>query len=296
MNNIKDMAVLIEFLTGSGLAILFHWVLKYHEAAYVIFGFGVLLSLATYLLREHMEKNREELLEQYNSAHEITFAIARITNPECLSKANELMIAAKRTIVLLQQGFIPLEESEFYLEGAKCADQACRNIKTVDPLTPGWSSRGPLLNYYQSNLRALERQVTITRIFVMERRDLKELETQKVLLAQYRDGIDVRIAFRDEFPSASDINGRDTDSSSNFAIFDDTVVTDVFVQPGKYFGKKTSQPQEAATYLRLFGLIEHSAHPVSVGNDRIILAGPSLSAEVDPALAGVLSSLSPKTH
>ena len=110
------------------------------------------------------------------------------------------MIAAKRTIVLLQQGFIPLEESEFYLEGAKCADQACRNIKTVDPLTPGWNSRGPLLNYYQSNLRALERQVTITRIFVMERRDLKELETQKVLLAQYRDGIDVRIAFRDEFP------------------------------------------------------------------------------------------------
>ena len=58
-NKFKDMAVLVEFLTGSGLAILFHWVLKYHEAAYVIFGFGVLLSLATYLLREHMEKTRK---------------------------------------------------------------------------------------------------------------------------------------------------------------------------------------------------------------------------------------------
>lgn len=38
-------------------------VLRYPEAAYIIFGIGVLLSLVTYLLREDIEKTREELLE-----------------------------------------------------------------------------------------------------------------------------------------------------------------------------------------------------------------------------------------
>ena len=278
---LKDMAILIEFLAGSGLAILFHWVLHYHEAAYIIFGFGVLLSLATYLIREHMEKIRVELCGCYNSAHEITFAIAQITDPECQTKAHELMAAAKRTLVLLQQGFIPLDQSEYYLEGAKCSDQACRHIKAVDPLTAGWGSRGPLLNFYQANLRALKRQVSITRIFVLDRDNLTEPEAQKILLAHYRDGIDVRIAFRDEFPATSEINGRDTDSSCDFAIFDDQAVLDVFVQSGKYFGRKTTQPLETATYLRLFGLIENSAHMVTLDKDRIILAENSLSAGSD---------------
>ena len=44
------MAVFIEFLAGSGLAIFFHWVLDYKEAAYTIFAVGILLSLVTWLL------------------------------------------------------------------------------------------------------------------------------------------------------------------------------------------------------------------------------------------------------
>ena len=54
---IQNMAVLIEFIAGSGLAIFFHQVLRYPEAAYTIFGIGVLLSLVTYLLREDIRKN-----------------------------------------------------------------------------------------------------------------------------------------------------------------------------------------------------------------------------------------------
>jgi len=61
----QNIAVLIEFIAGSGLAIFFHQVLRYPEAAYTIFGIGVLLSLVTYLLREEIEKTRAELLEQY---------------------------------------------------------------------------------------------------------------------------------------------------------------------------------------------------------------------------------------
>ena len=139
---IQNMAIFIEFLAGAGLAIFFHTVLHFPEAAYSIFGIGMLLSLATYLLREDIEKTRHELIGQYNQAHEITFAIARIGDPECHGKAEELLSGVKRTIALLQQGFIPLDETAFYLEGAKCSDMAIRRIKAVDPMTNGWHTRG----------------------------------------------------------------------------------------------------------------------------------------------------------
>lgn len=269
----RNMAVLIEFLAGSGLAIFFHQVLRYPEAAYTIFGIGVLLSLGTYLLREDIEKTRAELLEQYHQAHELTFAIARISDPECQSKAHELMASAMRTISLLQQGYIPMDETEFYLEGAKQMEQAVHHAKMADRITTGWDSRGALHNFYQANLRAIERGVKITRIFVVNRENLAEPDFQKVLLTQYRNDIDVRIAFRDELPSATNISNRDTDSSFDFAIYDDRVITDVFSKPGKYFGRKTSEPVEVAKYLHLYELVEHSAYAVTLEDDKVILAG-----------------------
>ncbi|MBT0654618.1 hypothetical protein [Geomobilimonas luticola] len=274
---IQHMAVFIEFLAGSGLAIFFHWVLDYKEAAYIIFAVGILLSLVTWLLREEIEKTREELREQYLQAHEIPEAIARITDPECQTRASELMTGTKRTLALLQQGYIPLDDTEFYLEGAKLADQATRSIKAVDPLTSGWGSRGAMLNFYQSNLRALDRGVRITRIFVVGKDELIEPDVQKVLLAQYNDDIDVRIVYRDELPVASDISGRDTNSSCDFAIYDDQSVTDVFIQPGKYFGRKTSQQAEVEKYLRLYELIEHSAQTISINDEQVLLAGEALA-------------------
>ena len=267
-----NMAVFIEFLAGSGLAIFFHVVLHNAEAAYIIFGVGVLLSLATYLLREDIEQTRRRLIDQYDHAHEITFAIARITDPECQAKAHEIMAGAKRTLALLQQGYIPLDETEFYMKGAKYMDESHHRVKVVDPVTVGWDSRGALLNYYQANLRALERGVQITRIFVISREELADAEVQKVLLPQLRDGIDVRIAYRDELPTASDSSGRDSASSFDFAIYDDQVATEVFSQQGRYFGRKTRESVLVGNYQHLFDLIEHSSHIVAAENDRIVLA------------------------
>jgi hypothetical protein len=269
----RKIAVLIEFLAGSALAIFFHQVLRYPEAAYTIFGIGVLLSLVTYLLREDIEKTRAELLEQYHQAHELTFAIAGISDPECQSKAHELMASVMRTISLLQQGYIPMDETEFNLEGAKQMEQAVHHAKMVDRITTGWDSRGALHNFYQANLRAIERGVKITRIFVVNRENLAEPDFQKVLLTQYRNNINVRIAFHDELPSTTNISNRDTDSSFDFSIYDNSVITDVFSKPGKYFGRKTSEPVEVAKYLHLYELVEHSAYAVTLEDDKVILAG-----------------------
>lgn len=275
--NFHSMAIFVEFLAGSGLAIFFHLVLDNESAAYMIFGIGILLSLATYLLREEIEKSKGKLLEKYHQAHEIPFALARINNSECQVKAQELLAGTMRTITMLQQGYIPLDESEFYLEGAKLSDQATRQIKAVDPLTPGWGTRGALLNFYHSNLRALDRGVSITRIFVINRGELTDPEVQNVLLTQYRDNIDVRIAYRDELPVAGDFTGRDTNSPCDFAIYDDRAVTEVFPQSGKYFGRKTNETAESGKYLHLYDLIGHNAHGVAEEGNQIILAADALA-------------------
>jgi hypothetical protein len=274
---IQEMAVFIEFLASTGLAIFFHIVLHNPAVAYSIFGIGILLSLATYLLREDLEKTRHELTAQYHQAHEITFALARITDPECQARAQELLAGNKRTILMLQQGFIPLDESEFYLEGAKCSDMARKHIKAVDPITSGWLSRGALVNFYQSNVRALDRGVAITRIFVMSREELGDPDVQKILMTQHADDIDVRIAFRDDLPATTgNLSGRDTNSSYDFAIYDDQVATEVFPLSGTYFGRKTGQPVNVERYQKIYELIEHSAHSVVMEDGQILLASDAL--------------------
>lgn len=269
---INEMAVFIEFIAGSGLAIFFHLVLHNEQAAYMIFGIGILLSLVTYLVREDIEKSRTHLTKLYLQVHEIPFALAQIHDAECQAKAQEMIASTMKNIALLQQNCIPLDEIEFYLEGARLSNQATSRIVAVDPLTTSWFSRGALLNFYQANLRALDRGVQISRIFVTSRDSLGDPEVQKVLLAQHLDTIDVRLAFREELPASFDISGRDTNSSFDFAVYDDRTVTDVFSQTGKYYGKKCSQATEVAKYLHLYELLEHCAHPVVLEDDRMVLA------------------------
>lgn len=274
---IQGMAVFIEFMASAGLAIFFHIALHNPQAAYTIFGIGILLSLATYLLREDLDNTRHEMLDQYHQAHELTFALAQISDPECQVRSQELLAGNKRTISMLQQGVIPLDETEFYLEGAKCTDMAQHRIKAVDPITTGWLSRGALVNFYQSNLRALDRGVAITRLFVMNREELSDPDVQKVLMIQHADDIEVRIALRDELPAtAGNLGGCDTNSSYDFAIYDDHVATEVFPQAGTYFGKKTGQAVNVERYQRLYELIDHCAHAVVMEDEQILLASDKI--------------------
>src|SRR6185369_12752838 len=111
----QRMAALIEFLLGAGLALFFHFVLHDRVTAFTIFGVGLLLSLATWLLREDIVEIRERLLEEYREFHELPDAMRRIEDPECLLKAREIIARVSRNMSLLQRGFIPMDETEFML-------------------------------------------------------------------------------------------------------------------------------------------------------------------------------------
>jgi hypothetical protein len=268
----QNVAIFIEFLTGSGLAIFFHLVLNYPQAAYIIFGVGLLLSLATYLIREELGKMRKALLNRYDQAHEITFAIAGINDPDCQTKAHEIMASTKRTLSLLQQGCIPMDETEFYLEVTRCSDQTSRTIRTVDPLTIEWITRGSLVNLYHGNLRSLERGTKIIRIFITELDDATDKDIQSILRGQFQDGVDIRMAYRKDLPATSDMGGFEGNPSFNFTIHDDHIVTDVISQSSRYFGMKTREPSLVGKYLHLFDLIEHVSHTVVLENDMIVPA------------------------
>lgn len=251
------MAILIEFVIGSLLAIYFHWVLHYEEAAYILFGIGILLSLATYLLRHDILTSQKALATLFQGDHELSRALAAITDQECQLKSQELLTDFKKNLAQLERGYLLLTEAEFYLEGVKAVSQSQRQVKAVDPLEVGWESRGAVLNYYQANLQALARGIQITRVFVISRRDLLNPEVQRILQQQHSDGVEVLITYREDLP----LNEANQDVYSlDFAIYDDTFITDRGREKGLYFGKKTRKANEIAKYQRLFDLIQHHSH------------------------------------
>lgn len=271
--DVKNKAVWFEFLLSAGLALFFHMGLHNPQVAYTIFGVGLLLSLATYLLREAIERSEHALIRHYDQAHEIAFALSQIKDAECRAKAETMMEAVKQNFHLLLEGFIPLDETEYYLAATKCMDQARNSVLAVDPLTPGWTSRGVMLNLYQANQRALKRRVHVTRIFVIERDELRDPEVQKLLSMQLRDGIDVRVIFHDETAIKSAAGMHGAIHSFDFTVYDRETVIDAFARSGKHYGKKTSSPAEIAKYTQLFALIEHSAIGVALENDQVVMPG-----------------------
>jgi hypothetical protein len=50
------------------------------------------------------------------------------------------------------------------------------------------------------------------------------------------------------------------------------VATEVFSQPGKYFGRKTCEPSLVTNYQRLSDLVEHSSHLLALDEERVVLA------------------------
>jgi hypothetical protein len=266
----QPMAALIEFVASAGLAIFFHLVLHERVAAFIIFGVGLLLSLATWLLREDIMEIREKLLYEYREFHELPDALRKIEDPECHKKAREIIARITRNMALLQRGFIPMDESEFMLEATKAADASQQTLTSVNPLTPGWDTRGAIIKYYQSNKRALERGVKVTRTFVLRRDQLHEPEVQKMLRTHYEDGIEVKVAYRDELPAGGEV-GWTKDCSFSFAVYDDKFVMDVSA-PAPYYGIRTSQRMEVGRYLRILDLVEHASHAVFLHENEIIQA------------------------
>lgn len=281
--NKVHLTVLVEFVVSAGLGVYFHWVLHWQQEAYVVLATGMLLTLATYLISEEIARSRDQVLAHYQGSHSLLTALSLIDDRECQEHAHGLLASTERTLKLLQEGYVPLDETEFYLAGAEAMAQSRHQVQAVDPLTLGWDSKGALRNYYQTNLRALERGVRVSRIFVVRRADLADAATQRVLQTQLADGIDVRLAFIEELNvRAGNGGGAPAQTSWDFAVYDGRIVTERVGPGGSHFGRKTRRASEVTRYQRLFEIVAHNAHAVIVRDGQVVPADILLDEHVEP--------------
>lgn len=264
---LTSLAIAVELAAAIIFGLLMYFVIGSIESASMITGIGILLSLATYLLKEELEGLLTLMVDHYRRSHDVTFAISQIEDPECRNRARQLLDGIMRNVPLLQAGFIPLDETEFLVAAAQAVDEATKTVKSVNPLSMDWSKRAGFIRYYESNLQAIARGVTFTRIFVISEKRLSDPDVQQSLLMHYKDGFDVRIVLREELPPPSD-SAWTSNCSFNFALYDDEKAVDV-KDTGTYYGMKTSRFEEVQKYIRLFGLIEHNARAAILSDGRI---------------------------
>src|SRR3569623_966664 len=117
--NKVHLTVLVEVVVSAGLGVYFHWVLHWQQEAYVVLATGMLLTLATYLLSEEIASSRDQVLAHYKGSHSQLTALSLIDDRECQEHAPGLLASTERTLKLLQEGYVPLDEPEFYLAGAE---------------------------------------------------------------------------------------------------------------------------------------------------------------------------------
>lgn len=278
---VLHLTVLVEFVVSAGIGIYFHWVLQWEKEAYVVLATGMLLTLATYLVLEEIARSRDLVLARYQSSHSLLTALSLIEDRECQERAHGLLVTTERTLELLRKGYVPLDETEFYLAGAEAMAQSQHKVQAVDPLTLGWDSKGALRNYYLANLRALERGVRITRVFVIRHAELAEPTTQRVLQTQLASGIDVHLAFVEELNVRAGEGGAwPPQASWDFAVYDGRSVTERVGPSGSHFGHKTQRASEVARYRRLFEIIAHNAHPVILQEGRVAPAALAIAEQI----------------
>jgi hypothetical protein len=211
-------------------------------------------------IRNNLRINKMTTPEAQQQTENIAELLSAITDPQCQQKSLELLAGFKKSLELLKHSYLLLSEAEFYLEGAEALAHTQVRVKAVEPLQVDWDKMDAALQtYYQANVQSVARGVQVTRIFVVNRRDSLEQGLLKTLYRQSQDGIDVRLAYREDLPSDALI----AEHSLDFAIYNDALVTDRSLDNGAYFGTKTSNPDEIDKYLQVFAVLEQQAQPLT---------------------------------
>lgn len=254
------MRTFIEFLVAAGLALVFHVGLRLEREAYVLFGVGVLLTLAVHLVLDRMQALHRQTYEAIGRVTRLDATLERINDPEGIVKGRAVVETAQQVLALLSQGSIPLTEGEYYYEASRCLDGCAREIKAVNSVDiTDWIGKVQKQNYYRDQVRTRRRGVTIARIFVVRRSELANQDVVRTILHQQDDGIAVRIALAEDLA----FSGREGIAMpTNFVLFDGRVLIARTPLFGMYYGKKSQAADEIARYQRVYEIMDQHARPL----------------------------------
>ena len=254
------MRTLLEFLVAAGLALLFHFGLRLEHEAYVLFGIGVLLTLAVHLILDRMHSLHCRVYEAIGRVTRLDTTLERITDPEGVVKGRAVIDTANRVLTLLSQGTIPLTEGEYYFEASRCLDRCKHEIVAVNSAdVSDWIGKVQKQNYYRDQVRTRQRGVAISRIFVLHRNELSDQDILRTVTHQRDDGIMVRIAYYEDLG----FSWRDrSEMSTNFVLFDREVLVARIPLLGIYYGTKSHVPDDIERYHRVYDILDHHARPL----------------------------------
>lgn len=254
------MRTLLEFLVAAGLALLFHFGLRLEHEAYVLFGVGVLLTLAVHLIVDRANQLHHKTYEAVGRMTRFDAALERITDPEGMIKGREVIDTAQHVLTLLGQGSIPLTEGEYYYEASRCLTRCSRTIAAVNSVDiTDWMGKVQKQNYYREQVAACRRGVTIARIFVIRRQDLANQDVLCTIRHQHEDGITVRVALHEDLA----FSGREgITMPTNFVLFDDHVLIARTPLLGMYYGKKSHAGEEIERCRRVYDILDQHARPL----------------------------------
>lgn len=255
------MRTFIEFLVAGGLALVFHFGLSLEHEAFVLFGLGVLLTLAVHLIMDRVKAAEQCTLDALARANRIEAVLERVTDPEAIVKGRTVLDTTHQVLTLLSEGAIPLTEGEYYFEASRCLAECTREIRAVNSLdVTDWVGKVQKRKYYHEQVRTRSRGVAIARIFVLRRVDLEDPGVLQTIHHQEQDGIAVRIALFEDLA----FSGREgVEMPSNFVLFDDRVLIARTPLLGLYYGKKTRASGDIDRYLRTYELLDQYARPLA---------------------------------
>lgn len=253
------MRSFIEFLLAAGLALSFHFGLRLEHEAYLLFGIGLLLTLAVHLILDRFNGVHYQLQGVLGRVNRFESILEGLKDPEAILKGRALLETTHNVLKLLRDGSIPLTEAEYYYEASRCLDRCKKEIRAVNSVDiTDWLGKVQKQNYYRDQVKTRNRGVGIARIFVIRRVDLEKPDVVQTVIHQQKDGIHVRLALHEDL-AFSGIEG--IEMPTNFVLFDSDTLIARTPFLGVYYGKKSHAAVEISRYTRVYEILDQHARP-----------------------------------
>lgn len=201
--------------------------------AYLPVIFGLLITASAALLKF-------ELMERIDRDSRIQSLLNQLEHEDLHKRGVEIVDECEEVLEDLSRGIIKAGSAEIFKIVAEHTDRTRKHIQATH-LAPNlsyiynWEDNQGLANYYQSNLHALKRNVTIERLFLLKKEDLIDKSTGQVISSralrimqdQQTHGIKVFVTWLESVA--------DPEPVEDFIIFDNEEVAVQFpLTDGKY--------------------------------------------------------------
>jgi hypothetical protein len=272
MKNYKRKRILNLELTGALLAICAGLLgigmdrLGFPSQAYLPAIFGLLITASASLLKF-------ELMERIDRDYKIQTLLNQLEHEALRKHGIEAIEACEDILEDLGRGIIKTGSAEIFKIIVELVDHTWHHIQAIHLANDlsylySWECNEGLMNYYQANLNALKRNVTIERVFLLKKEDIIDSKLNKVinqkvvniLNNQQRDGIKVFVTWLESVANPELIE--------DFIIFDDEEVTVHYpLTEGRYHRTLTLyEPVNIRNYKQRFADLKVLGQPL----DRVL--------------------------